>query len=86
MRKKYEYHFQQCQPIRCFDDSIYPREITIVETGKHQSNLLNNIVIIIPEQDQNKVGTKKEIFMKIRMLSMKIQNHFLILSKEEYLH
>ena len=40
--KKYVYDLQQCETIKSFHDSIFTREITIVEAEEVQSNLLNN--------------------------------------------
>ena len=61
--------------IRFFDDTIYTRQINIVQAEKNQSNLLNNIVEFKKSRPKLKEGKdKKEILMKVHMLNMKVEN------------
>ena len=58
--KKFTYDFQQFETIRSFGNNIYIGKITINESYKDQSNLLENMVEL-----NEKIKGKKEILMKV---------------------
>ena len=72
----YIYNFQQYETMRSFGESVDTQKTSIVEAEKDQSNLLKNIVEFNNKsRPKNKEGKdKKEMFMKVHMLFVKVEN------------
>ena len=78
--RKYVYYFRKFWTKRSFGDNIFSVKITISETDKKQSNLLNVIsnfndkVRPRSKADKEKKTKNNAILMKVSLLFMKVKN------------
>ena len=85
---KYVFNFQQFKTIKSFGESIFSCKITLDETDKKQSNLLNNI-IYFNSRTKPRVKLDKEkkrnVYGSVNAL-MKVKKQFIMLPRVEYFH
>ena len=81
---KYAYDFRIFQIIRTFGEDIYDGQITFEEADEYQSNLLNSIRNFKNEarpQNNTKENKKKKLFLKTRIIFLRVEKKFLMLLK-----